>query len=385
VSDDAFSLQAVWEKDSLSISVRKPDAAPAQPYYLLIHRQGLPNYFQAWDFAKKEIRLNKEKFATGVTHLLLLTEDFRPVSERMVFNNRNDQAKIEINTHQTVFHPREKVSLTMNLIEEQKDTFPASLAVAVTDDKDIRIDTTTNIVAEILLASELKGVIRHPAQYFREEAEALEAADLLMLTHGWRNYHVAEALQGELQQPAIKPEVSQSFSGTLKKPTGKPYKKGRIKMTAEGYDYSELIESDDKGRYLFTDFEFPDSTLYFFLANTDKKKTDIEIHSDEIKYPPVPATVPSEESVHQQTNPDFIAKADKKYLQENGMRQKDLPEVTVKARRKEKKNDLTTTPEQFQNPPDGFLPTTSKAIRPLVLNSCFGGYRASQMYPTKEE
>ncbi|GHU65472.1 hypothetical protein FACS1894123_11400 [Bacteroidia bacterium] len=124
--------------------------------------------------------------------------------------------------------------------------------------------------AEFLLASELAGNIRQPAWYFRNDDEkTVQAADLLMLTHGWRRYHVAEALQENLQKPATKPEVSQSFTGVLKGRTGKPYKDGKIKMMSLGYDFSEIVQSDENGRYVFDNFEFPDSTAYFFLSYTE--------------------------------------------------------------------------------------------------------------------
>jgi len=340
VKTDTYSLSALWEGDSLSVSVRQPKTVTANQYYLLVQRQGVPTYLKPWDFTRNKIKWNKDKFATGVTHLMLLTKDFIPVSERMVFNNLHDETGVEMLTPGTRFKPGEHVSLDIHLTDSPADTIPASFAISVTDDKDVKTDTTTNILSEILLTSELEGHINNPAWYFSKSKEAPEAVDLLMLTHGWRRYFVPEALQGKIQHPAIKPEVCQSLSGKLKKPTGKPYKHGKIKMSAIGYDFADVAESDDQGRYGFTDFEFPDSTAYFFLSTTNEKTTDIEVCPDETTYPAL--TIPwsqdqngAEELSKAVDFTGYVFKADRKYRQENGMRLIDLPEVAVKARKKE--------------------------------------------------
>jgi len=338
VINDGYSLSAFWEGDSLSVSVRRqPETIPAGQYYLLVHRQGVPTYFKPWNFSKNKIKLNKDKFATGITHLMLLTGDFRPVSERMVFNNLYDQAGVEIISPEIQCKPAEHITLDIRLTNKTLDTIPTTFAISVTDDKDVKIDTTTNILSEILLTSELEGHINNPAWYFSKSKEAPDAADLLMLTHGWRRYFVFEALQGKIQHPLIKPEISQSFSGLLKKPTGRPYKHGKIKMSAIGYDFKDAVESDDQGRYQFTDFEFPDSTAYFFLSATNENTTNIEISPDKINYPTL--TIPwniGSEVVKENSGAvsyDFVTKADRKYKQENGMWLVDLPEIDVKARK----------------------------------------------------
>jgi hypothetical protein len=330
------SLQALWKDNRLSVSVRKPESSPEQKFYLLMHRQGIPTYLEEWDFSKGSKEWDKSEFASGVSHLMLLTDAFQVVSERLIFAYNNDAINAEIQTNQQSYKPREQVVLDFQLSEMEEDTIPATFAISVTDDKDIKIDTTTNILAELLLVSELEGQIRYPAWYFlNDDEKTVQAADLLMLTHGWRRYHVAEALQGNFQKPEIKPEVSQSFTGILKGRTGKPFKEGKIKILCLDYHFSEVVQADEKGRYVFDNFEFPDSTTYSFVSYSDKKTTEVDIIPDLISYPSIniPTVYPENEKLKLE-NPDFatyVAKADKKYVNENGMREIILKEVTVKA------------------------------------------------------
>ena len=254
---------------------------PEQTCYLLIHRRGVPIYLDKWDFAQNEKKWHQNDFQSGVIRILLLTKDLHPISERAVFNNLHDNIEVKTHTAKNSYKPRELVSLDVQLLNTL-DTIPASFALSVTDDKDVKIDTTTNIIAEILLVSELAGRVNNPAQYFKNDKNTVQQADLLMLTNGWRRYHVEEALQGNIQKPQINPEIFQSLSGVLKGKAGRPYKAGKIQMSVIGHNLSEATITDDNGRYLFSNFEFPDSTAYFFLSYTNKKTEDIQISPDVI-------------------------------------------------------------------------------------------------------
>ncbi|GHT03191.1 hypothetical protein AGMMS49525_07850 [Bacteroidia bacterium] len=366
------ALQAVWQNNQLSVSVRKPESVPQQKYYLLIHRQGVPTYLEEWDFSQASKEWDKKTFASGVSHLMLLNDAFQVVSERMVFVNKHDEITAEIQPHQPSYKPREQVALTIQLSEMPADTLSGSFAISVTDDQDIKVDTTTNIIAEFLLVSELAGQVHYPAWYFRNDDEkTLHAADLLMLTNGWRRYHVKEALQGNLQQPKIKPELAYTFSGMLKDRKGKPYKNGYLKLKNLTYACEDLVQSDEQGRYRFENFESPDSTVYFLTAaSSNLKTTNVDIVPNPITYPAV--TIPWnfwDDWKQNLEDPEFaasISKADRKYVNENGAREVNLEGVTVQThkRKKQERNvakwlpadpDKTVSPDNIEkNPPTDF-------------------------------
>lgn len=341
----ANSLRLTTHNDSVSLALLSATSDDNQIFYLLVHRQGVPVYFKTWSNVKALLKWSVAWFPAGVSHFVLLDKELNILSERMYFSNRHDELNTEISADKKIFRPREKVSLAFRMPAAVADTVPVSLAVSVTDDKDVMLDTTTNIISEILLTSELAGTVNNPAWYF-EQAEGREAAaDLLMLTHGWRKYHVAEALQGKFQKPAVKPEVSQTISGTLKRLNGKAYAKGIVQVSAVGYDYKEAIEADDDGRFEFENFEFPENTAYQLLANTPERKTDIEIWADEEKYPETSAHALRDlykSNVESGKLPlaDYVNKATRKYMMENGILSIDLEELTVKAFVRKKRERL---------------------------------------------
>ena len=332
VKNNSYSLQTQWKKDSLSVKVLKPKTMPEQTCYLLIHCRGVPIYLDKWDFAQNEKKWHQSDFQSGVIRILLLTEELRPISERAVFNNLHDNIEVKTHTAKNSYKSRELVSLDIQLLNTS-DSIPASFALSITDDKDVKIDTTTHIMAEILLVSELAGRVNNPAQYFKNDKNTVQQADLLMLNNGWRRYHVEEALQGNIQKPQINPEKFQSLSGVLKGKTGRPYQAGKIQMSVMGHNLSEATLTDDNGRYLFNNFEFPDSTAYFFLSYTNKKTENVEIFPDVIAYPtitPLQHYLCNITAIYTDFS-NFVSKADMKYIQENGIRMRYLPELEIKA------------------------------------------------------
>ena len=341
----ANSLRLTTDNDSVSLALLSAAPNDNPIFYLLVHRQGVPVYLKAWTNVKSLLKWSVAWFPAGVSHFVLLDKEFNVLSERMYFSNRHDELKPEISVEKKLFRPREKVSLALRMPAAVADSVPVSMAVSVTDDKDVILDTTTNIVAEILLTSELAGTVNNPAWYFEQVEGREAAADLLMLTHGWRKYHVAEALRGKLQKPTVKPEVGQTISGTLKRLNGKVYPKGIVQVSAVGYDYKEAIEAGDDGRFEFENFEFPENTAYQLLANTPERKTDIEIWNDKENYPETSVNAlldlyKSNVELGKLPLADYVSKATRKYMMENGIMSIDLEELTVKAFVRQKRERL---------------------------------------------
>lgn len=361
VRSDATALQVVREGKRLRVSVRGTSPAGA---YLLAHRQGVPILFEGWESSPEGKEYATEVCGPGVTHWMLLNKELRPLSERMVFDP-GEPEPVEVQMEKKTYRQRELVTLNLSIPGTAGDSIPASLCLSVTDDRDIRPDTTTNIRAEILLVSELEGHISHPAWYFGNHPEAARAADLLMLTHGWRNYFVAEALQGTPERPATGFEQSQSLSGHLKTLAGRAAKGGVVKMTvvAPGFP-SEAVGVEDDGYFLFDGFEFPDSTTYQLHANSKERKPDVVIHPIRPLFPKVEIFSPPAETrvslPDENAFAEYISKADRRYLTENGTREVDLPEVTVRGTRRIKKrihnqtpviSDIWVSPEDIEKDP----------------------------------
>ncbi len=337
-----ITIHASWLADSLQLKVLHNQAF--ENHYLFIHKQGVPIYFEEWNSSKGTKSFEKEFFKTGVSHVLLLNENMKAVSERFIFNNLHDEIKVQTTTDKSEYKSRELIKMQFALEDYQIENNSADFAVSIIDSNDIIVDKSTNIMAELLLVSELKGNIKNPAWYFSRDENALKMADLLMLSHGWRRYNTDEALIGNLVRPKVKPEVSHTVAGSLKKANKKPVLDGTIKISAVGYDYTEAYIVDDNGRFLFDNFEFPDNTAYQLIGRDKNRSTDnVEVHIDPVSYPALPKpwyNNPEKSEEQSDFITGYIEKATQKYIQENGMLFINLDELIVSARKREKRERL---------------------------------------------
>ncbi|GHT02616.1 TonB-dependent receptor [Bacteroidia bacterium] len=338
--NDIFGLKTFWRANQLYIMVNKPADLPWRKLYLLAHTKGHVEYLEEWDHSKEFIAVEKENFSSGVTHLLLLTEDFIPLSERLVFAlNEQDEIKTDIEIPKKTYQKREKVDMNMLLKNKPGEDISGNFSISVTDDKDIVMDTTSHILSTILLTSEIRGHIPAPAYYFQKQNKKADlAADLLMMTHGWTRYDIPKAMRGDFQQVTVLNEESQTVSGRVEGGLlSKPYQGANVFLISLLYGFSEQTETDENGRFTFSGFEFPDKTSLTVQALTRKGGDLVDLYVDKEIYPPVfpakyhPADIETPEFL------EYTAKADLKYTYENGMRMIHLDELVVKGSRKKER------------------------------------------------
>ena len=339
---DAVALKVVIHGNKLRIMINKPESASLPSFYLIIHSRGLVYYAEMWDTGKDYITFDTSVFPSGVNHILLLTKDIQIVSERLVFLLNNDQGIASFQTQKNTYRKREQVKSNVQLKNADQQALKGNFSITVTSDKEVIPDTTSSILSCILLRSELKGHIENPEYYFQKGNKDAElAADLLMKTHGWTRYALPDVIRGELAYPGIPFETSQQFSGVVKSGLlSKPATNAGILLTALNYHFLDKTEADQNGRYVFRNFEFPDSTKYIIQAINSKGKSGstIELFVDEDTFPGIYIswTAPMvEKATSNSVFMDYVAKADQHYIFEHGVRVIDLPEVQIKAVRKD--------------------------------------------------
>ncbi len=130
-------------------------------------------------------------FSIGIAEVTIFDYKNRPLWERLVFVNADRKLNIEIKVDKSEYLPREKVVMDILVKDEEGKGIPGNFSLAVVDDKlhTFADDKQPNILAQLLLQSELKGDIHEPNFYFDgTEPKATKGLDLVMLTHGWRRY-----------------------------------------------------------------------------------------------------------------------------------------------------------------------------------------------------
>lgn len=334
----AYPLRIDRDGKYLCVSVGNARTWPrGEPLYLLVHLRGEVLYADSWANPAKHKIFSLADFPSGVVQVLLLDNGYNVLSERLVFSDADDQASATAAADKPAYNTREKVKLDIRLADVKGLAPNSSLSVSVTDDADVSQRGATSIKAAMLLDSDLRGYIRNPDYYFEErDATRTAALELLMLTHGWRRYDMGRVMKGDFTEAELPLEVGQEISGTVTAPgRKKAISDAEVSVVSPQRNFFHQVRTDSTGRFYLRNFEFPDSTQYVVQALNVKGMPRVELSIDERSYPEVLESIPPVGTETGITR-DYIAKSDRMYLMENGVRLINLDKIQVTGKRQDR-------------------------------------------------
>lgn len=338
-SDSAVSLKTEWEGDKLFVSVLKsPNYRLLKHIQLVAHIRGVPVYAKYWNEEKEHLVFEKDFFPAGIVHFLLIDEDRNILSERLVFSfQKNTFAQAAIEPDKKTFKSRDKISLSIRVTDKNQDPLPGYYSLAVLDAGNAALDTTSTIVSTLLLSSELKGNIENPMFYFQKDnKKATAALDMLLMTQGWRRYDIPKLLKGsfqkELRYPVeLREELTGKSDGVFSSSKDAPITLIALNDSVIGSSY---VQTDQKGRFAFSDLEYPEGTKYVVQANSKKGSRRVFIEIDSVKPFPSLKSFPVDVFPSVKVNNTSTVGQNGKLLPDEGMKTIDLNEITVTAKRK---------------------------------------------------
>ncbi len=253
--------------------------------YNLVAQHNGKVYFSAKVVANKQVTaltVPKDSLPSGIIQISLLSSDFTPLNERIVFvNNLHDKIDIRTENLNATYQKRAKVNIAVSATNIDKPV-QGSFSVSVTNTTAVKPDpeNETNIHTRFLLTSDLVGYVEKPNYYFlKNNKDTRQDLDNLLLTQGWRKIDWKQINSG--QEPAIvyPVEKKMQISGTVTK-GGKPVIKGKVMLISfTGGFFATDTLTDDKGKFNF-DIEFLDSTKFIVQARTGKDRKFVDIVMD---------------------------------------------------------------------------------------------------------
>lgn len=334
---DRVALKAQWNSGKLGITLSKaPDYVLPQGVTLIAHIRGAVLFTQPWT-DKRGYLFDKDFFPAGIIHFLLVDTDRNILSERLVFSSQKSTfAKVNVKPDKLSYKTRDKINLDIKVTDEYEAPLSGNFALSVVDKRDVSMDTTVSIISTLLITSELRGFIESPMSYFqKDDPKTIAALDVLMMTQGWRRYNVPEIVKGNLQTGLTFPvESNRQFTG---KATGvfSSLKEGNISLIAykDSILGTSFVTTQEDGRFIFPNVDYPDSTRYIIQALRKKGSTLAFIELDSVSSFPSVQLPPFVAPENTNYVDSYIDKADKKHAIEDGMWLINLAEVEVKARR----------------------------------------------------
>lgn len=188
-----LAVDNLTDPDSVEITVRRTPDFPTTVVGASLTCRGELCGRAILDLSEEltmSFKTSRSQFPSGIIQLTLFDSSGSPVADRLFFNNRNEFIDISYEFDKDRYGPLDPVSLELKMTDRKTGrsrSVPFSLSVS---DAEERIAYGSNMMADLLLSSELKGYIHNPAYYFEDpsDSERREALDRLLMVQGWRRY-----------------------------------------------------------------------------------------------------------------------------------------------------------------------------------------------------
>jgi hypothetical protein len=206
----------------------------------------------------------------GILMLTLSTTEDLPLSERLIYIERETPLKIQIGTDKNIYKKREPVKLRLSLSGDSTLEREGNISLAVVDERLINNTSkfSRTISSWFLLESDIRGTIEDPSYYFdSSNPDRSRDMDLLLLTQGWRDF------AWKYDTVYFPPENGFTISGKLRKDNkNKPIEGSRVSIGIFGSMNSVLttIPVDSTGKFKLTGIDLSgESTV--IVSGIDKK------------------------------------------------------------------------------------------------------------------
>jgi hypothetical protein len=160
------------------------------------------------------LKIPTQELPDGIVRLTLTGSDELPICERLVFVSNNENVSLKIETGKGVYNLRDSVSVIISLTDSLGSVNDCSLSLSAADKMFTgnHPESVSNIASWFLLESEIKGEVEEPGYYFdRSNYNRKRDLDLLLLTHGWRDF------RWKYDRPEYLTEHGFTISGRVRK------------------------------------------------------------------------------------------------------------------------------------------------------------------------
>jgi hypothetical protein len=283
-----LKIRTVKAGDSLAITVMATQANGS--YYLVGQSRGIVCYGAVVNLVNNAIKskISTAVFPTGIARFTLLNAARLPLNERAVFINHHDNLQIDMKPGKAFYNSRDSIALKLHVTDKDGNPVKGKFSLSVTDGNQVKIDSTANMVTNLLLTSDLKGDIEGPDYYFRpdQDDDIRQQLDNLLLTQGWVGYDWKEILNPT--KPILYPsEQDFTIRGKVKNLFSKPVAGTHVTLFSKKPTFVMDSVTNKDGGFIFKGIVPLDTPVYLIQArNKNGKSFNVGAGVEEFK-PPV--------------------------------------------------------------------------------------------------
>ncbi|MCE7991992.1 MAG: TonB-dependent receptor plug domain-containing protein [Roseivirga sp.] len=292
-----LQLDNLSSEDNLSLTIRKSSKIKAENLFLIAHARGWLNYTSSVDFVENvaSMTVPKSTFREGINHLTLFDKKGNPLAERLFYSRGQSTLNIAVEPDKESYKAREITKLKIKVTDENGAPVEGNFSLtAFNTERVFQTAPNDHIVSNLLLNSDIKGYLHHPAYYFESISPAKNRnLDLVMMTHGWTRFSWDE-LESLVENP-IEPDYGQriDISGRmLVENSKKPVKNGTVTYINNTSENPEtlVVTTNRKGEFLIEDAAPFEEQAFLLRGQTSKngKSVQFEVDLEKREIPSIP-------------------------------------------------------------------------------------------------
>ena len=227
VESVGYAIHVRQENGAFEVTVSRNEVTPPDSLALFLFSEGVPLAYYPLKLNGSAVQTQKIPVSIlpdGIIHFSLMNARGVTFCDRFSFVEPRELPTLEGCTDSKLYHPFAKATMKVKLTDESGRPIPkASLSVAVRDGKELDyVRDNNSILTDLLLTSDLKGYISHPAFFFIDQSPVrLQMLDNLLLIHGWRQYDVAQLIGQKAFMPKYELEQKLTLLGQVTSNFGK--------------------------------------------------------------------------------------------------------------------------------------------------------------------
>jgi TonB-dependent SusC/RagA subfamily outer membrane receptor len=313
--ESGYVLRVLENRDrqlKLNIASTDPDAMVMIACHMrgnVIHREQvkLVNGEKTLDIPLKDA-------PSGILHLTLFDKQREPRCERLIYVRSDDLLRIAVLRQKSEFKPREKVDISLVVMDQQSQPVAGNFSLAVSD-RDLAnnaADFQSGIITNLLLSSDLAGRIEKPEYYFDESnQDADEALDYLLMTQGWRRFVWEDVLSENLLGIEYPIQKNISVQGRITKELfDRPLKDLPVTLTVVS-EFNDVFvtRTNNRGQYFFDLPDYEDTIQVEITARRKSGRKNLVIYIDD-------NDLPDTEQIFSSYSRDMIVKGTNRFKPE---------------------------------------------------------------------
>lgn len=232
-----------------------------------------------------EAVIPKSLFPEGINHITLFRENGTPLAERLFYSRRGQQLNVDVALDKDSYEKRSRTTAKITVTDADGNPVEGNFSLSANNiNRSFVKNEQTNILAHLLLDSDLKGKIHNPAYYFSNpSAEKDRQLDLVMLTHGWTRFEWDKLEDLTKREEKYNYQKGLSLAGTmLMSDRDKQVKEGTVTFINNGAKSPEMFfaTTDKKGGFLFENTTITSNTSFLLQGRTKKNDNTVRFEID---------------------------------------------------------------------------------------------------------